>query len=381
MKKLLLLYFLLIFGSIHAESNLPDIMLLLTGSHFWGGVATHSLCLYNTLSAHGYNTIIVVSKSSKIPDELLKRNIPFITSEALLPTLKDLCSKTSIKPILFCNSVTDARLGYEASLQHPLKRILIQLNFVIPVKHYLRKNDGLIGVSPEITEQLQQENFRHKLGVNLIKYIPPFFDEEKFMQFTTQESHEDFFHKNFKVTINKTPILSMVAHFYNDLKHKNHPLFFEAIHKLIYEKNKKFQVMLAGTGPQQGYLKKLAHELKINDYVHFLGFTNEIPALLYHSDIHVLSSSLEAFGIAHLEAGIMKKPTVGATETGATAMIQDGITGLIFNNNNADDLAEKLEILLDNKSLRETMGAHAHAHIQKEFAREALFQKLKIFLQ
>lgn len=133
--------------------------------------------------------------------------------------------------------------------------------------------------------------------------------------------------------------------------------------------------MLAGSGVQQAYLENLSIELKLDQHVHFLGFYNNIPALLHHTDIMVLSSTKEAFPIVYLETGLMKKPAIGANQSGAEHCIIHEQTGLLFENNNTESLVEKLERLIDDQMLAESLGANAYEHVMRNFHPESSLKK------
>jgi glycosyltransferase involved in cell wall biosynthesis len=93
--------------------------------------------------------------------------------------------------------------------------------------------------------------------------------------------------------------------------------------------------------------------------------------------VFVLSSRNEASPLVYREAGLMRKPAIGATETGAQAIILNEKTGLLFKNNDAQDLANQIERLLDNPEWARELGNNAYQHIIKNFLPEAIFEKYK----
>ena len=125
----------------------------------------------------------------------------------------------------------------------------------------------------------------------------------------------------------------------------------------------------------------MSKKLGVDHCVHFVGFSQEIPEVLYHSDIFVLTSNWEAFGIVYLEAGLMKKPAIGAYQTGAQDTIIDGKTGLLFKNNEVDDLVEKLEILIQNPELQKKMGQQGYDHVAAHFLNQTKLKKLEALYQ
>jgi glycosyltransferase involved in cell wall biosynthesis len=98
--------------------------------------------------------------------------------------------------------------------------------------------------------------------------------------------------------------------------------------------------------------------LNIENYVDFLGFLSGEKKYTYYksADIYVQPSRYETFGIAILEAMACGKTVVASNVGGIPFLVIDGETGLLFENGNVRDLAEKILNLLNDKELREKMG-------------------------
>jgi glycosyltransferase involved in cell wall biosynthesis len=100
-----------------------------------------------------------------------------------------------------------------------------------------------------------------------------------------------------------------------------------------------------------------------------IGSTELIPALLQYADINLLTSSSEPFGIVLLEGGLLHKPTL-LPSTGCEAanwLIIDRETGSLFEQNNATDLADKIEYMLTHPDYAQTCGDNLHDKVVREF--------------
>jgi len=365
----------------------PKILLICPVNGLGGG-ELHVVSLYKQLRNHQYDVSLLIGHNSALSNLLTKQELPFYATTAnyferfarplyhvlMKKCLTTLCANHHFA-ILHCNSRSDAPDVTKVAHQFGAKAIMTRhVPNTFPVEK-IKDMDAVIGVTPAITMYMAEQNKQHNLGVKNVLCIPAFFDSEKFANFQPQNSKFDFFKQSFGITINNDPILVMIANFYPDLTHKNHPLLFKAIAKLVNQKRKPVQVMLAGDGPKKEFLINMAKELGIDQYVHFLGFTNKIPELLYHADIMVHSASQEACAIIFLEAGAMKKPTIGSRGTGAEFILVDSQTGLLFNNNDADDLTTKIEQLLDKPLWAKELGQNAYYRITKEFSPAATVAK------
>jgi glycosyltransferase involved in cell wall biosynthesis len=136
------------------------------------------------------------------------------------------------------------------------------------------------------------------------------------------------------------------------------------------------RVFIGGLGPQEKELKKLVKKLNIEENVKFLGFIsgNEKYSYYKSTDLCVVPSFYETFGIVCLEAMACGKPVVASNVGGIPYVVEDGKTGLLFECGNANDLAEKVIILLKNKEMREKMGKEGREKA-KEFSWDKIAEK------
>jgi len=128
-------------------------------------------------------------------------------------------------------------------------------------------------------------------------------------------------------------------------------------------------IYIAGSGEEEYTLKKLAENLGVDDYTTFLGFVRspEIFSYFKSTDICVIPSRFETFGLVILEAMACSKPIVASNVGGIPYLIDDGKNGLLFESENVQDLAGKLIFLLQNEEIRENM-AQAGFKKAKEFS-------------
>jgi len=400
LKNLLVLtsFFLVLqaFGHIKPEDKVtekPQVIILNLSSTLWSGITTHVLNLYKTLEKNGYPVAIFSNKSSpsRLNQALKELNTSIQQDSELLGFLENIC-KQNKQVFILCNKREDliraqkikrSLSSYSSSFSStglPIKIIFFQHMDDIQNIHNvqeLKDINCVVGISQNLVDTFNTLNTEHNLTIQKIVSMQPFFDEERFLNFSTTQTQKLFFKQEFNIDTQDLPVICSIGNMYSNLNFKNHPLLFKAVRKIIVEKKKPMHLILVGSGARMEYLKKMARELEINNFVHFVGFSQKTPDILYHSDFHVLASSNESFGIVHLEAGLMKKPSIGATGTGAESIIRHESTGLLFENNNLDDLAEKIELLIDQPSYRKILGNNAYYKIQENFSNSANLLKLE----
>lgn len=127
------------------------------------------------------------------------------------------------------------------------------------------------------------------------------------------------------------------------------------------------QLILVGDGPDRSAAEWLAHDLKINDRVHFLGKQDRVNELLALADLMIMPSSLESFGLAALEAMACKVPTIATRVGGVPELIEDGVTGLLFPVGNVEEMAAGAIALLKDRPRFHAMRDAARKDAQKRF--------------
>ena len=140
-------------------------------------------------------------------------------------------------------------------------------------------------------------------------------------------------------------------------KRKGVDLLIKAI-STIKKEIPDVHLFIAGIGKEEINFKNLVKELDIEDNVKFLSFISEEEKYSYYksADVCVFPSRFEWFGIVLLEAMVCEKPVVASNVGGIPYIVEDGKTGLLFESENVEDLAEKIITLLKDKELREKMG-------------------------
>ncbi|MGF9859876.1 glycosyltransferase family 4 protein [Priestia endophytica] len=116
---------------------------------------------------------------------------------------------------------------------------------------------------------------------------------------------------------------------------------------------------IVGEGEGQDMFHAQSKSLGLENDIIFLGRRNDIPYLLSESDIFVLPSLIENQPLSVIEAQITGKSVIVSDTGGLPEMVQHGITGLIYPKGNIEKLSDNINLLLQNKVYRETLGNNA----------------------
>ena len=109
-------------------------------------------------------------------------------------------------------------------------------------------------------------------------------------------------------------------------------------------------------------LQTLHHELKVEDIVGFVGAKDQSKLPYYYAatDVVVMPSHYESFGLVALEAMAMGTPVIASEVGGLAHLVQNGITGFHVPPRNSGALAEQICILLHDEPLRQQLGKQAY---------------------
>ena len=151
----------------------------------------------------------------------------------------------------------------------------------------------------------------------------------------------------------------------------------KAINYLVYQlKFTDFKYTIYGDGPEKGNLESLSTKLKIDKYVHFAGFSSDIGSLIDGFDLHILSSVEEGFGISIIETMARGIPNIGTDTGGIPEVISDNVNGFLFKCGDYEDLANKINFLLNEKKEMINFGISAINRVESDFTLESTVNKL-----
>ncbi|QTE23169.1 N-acetyl-alpha-D-glucosaminyl L-malate synthase BshA [Polaribacter cellanae] len=145
----------------------------------------------------------------------------------------------------------------------------------------------------------------------------------------------------------------------------------EDVIKIFAEVKKEIpaKLLMIGEGPEKIKAKKLAKELKIADDVFFLGNSTEVAKILCYTDVFLLPSQTESFGLAALEA-MAAGTSVISTNTGGLPEVNiQGKTGYLSNLGDVEDMAKNAISILKDDAILEKFKQNAKEHT-KQFSLE-----------
>lgn len=202
----------------------------------------------------------------------------------------------------------------------------------------INKSDVVTSVSEDL-KQKTLDIFDVEKDINV---IPNFIDSKKYSSGYTDCQRSLMANEDEKI----------ITHISNFRKVKRIPDVIKVFHKVQQEIPSK--LIMVGEGPEKEHAEQLCEDLGITENVLFLGNSNEIDRILCFSDLFLLPSETESFGLAALEAMINKVAVISSNTGGIPEVNKQGVTGFLSDVGNVNDMAKNAVYLLkDDKVLEE----------------------------
>lgn len=212
----------------------------------------------------------------------------------------------------------------------------------------INKSDGVTTVS----EDLKKDTNNHFEITNDIKVIPNFIDFNRFSL-----KAKDHFKK--AIAPNNERILIHTSNFRKVKRTGDVIKMFKKVLEKIPSK-----LLMVGDGPDRANNEQMCRDLGICDHVRFLGKQDAIEEILSVSDLFLMPSETESFGLAALEAMACKVPVITSNAGGLPELNVDGFCGYMSNVGDIDDMAAKAVLILENDEVLNRFKENAFKRAQ-----------------
>lgn len=229
--------------------------------------------------------------------------------------------------------------------------------------HYRMATDGIAGVITVNRELSEWCARRLRVPSKSIWYLP------------NPVSLEGSSEASFDLPGTKGSRVICVANFRAE---KDHLTLVRALAQVV-TKDPSAHLLLVGNSSDAVYKASVENEiaaLHMQNHVSILGSRNDIPSLLRHSDIGVLSSSSEGLPMSLLEYGAAGLPVVATNVGECPDVLEHGRAGLLVPPSSPEDLAQAILTLLHSSELRAELSARFQKRVNESFSAEAVMNQL-----
>jgi len=231
------------------------------------------------------------------------------------------------------------------------KNLFLKGNVFLPISNYWKKKLIKLGCD-------KKKIIVHHVGIDL----------EKFK-----------FHEKRIQTGNPINILTLGRL----IEKKGHEYAIRAVAKMI-EKRKNIKYIIAGDGPLRKKLELLTSELKITQYVEFLGSVEQSEAIKLYQQAHIFvlpsvtaySGDKEGTPTVLMEAQATGLPVISTFHSGIPEVVVNGESGFLVPERDTDALAEKIVYLIEHPDIWSEMGKRGREIVEKKYNIRKLNQEL-----
>ncbi|MDJ1470123.1 N-acetyl-alpha-D-glucosaminyl L-malate synthase BshA [Cytophagaceae bacterium DM2B3-1] len=199
----------------------------------------------------------------------------------------------------------------------------------------INQSDGVTAVS----DDLKKSTYQQFEITREIEVIPNFIDLERFKK--QKKEH-------FKMAIapNNEKILIHTSNFRKVKRIEDVVKVFAEVHKQIPSK-----LLLVGDGPERAGIERMCRQLDIADAVRFLGKLDAVEEVLSVSDLFIMPSEKESFGLAALEAMACEIPVISSNAGGLPELNVNGVSGFLSPVGDIDDMVKNALFVLKDENL------------------------------
>ena len=160
-------------------------------------------------------------------------------------------------------------------------------------------------------------------------------------------------------------------------EYKGHEDILEAL-RLVTEKRPEAKLLIAGTGPWEGAVRRRIGELGLEKNALMLGFVPDVSGVLGLLDVQLNASwGTEATSMALLEGFSMGVPAVASDYGGNPWTVEDGTDGLLFRTRDTRDLAGKILRLMDDRAELQRLSRGAELAWSRRFTAQVMAENIE----
>ncbi|OFS64254.1 N-acetyl-alpha-D-glucosaminyl L-malate synthase BshA [Nosocomiicoccus sp. HMSC09A07] len=304
---------------------------------------------YNVFKYRPYD-ITLASKIAEVIDvhQLDCIHMHYAIPHAVAGILANQMSKRDVGIITTLHGTDITVLGHDRSLEPAIRFGIEKSDITTAVSYSLKKQ----------TEEMIQPNKE-------IKTIYNFVDEKRF-----NRDNIEVVRSRMKQHLGIDEDSKVIVHSSNFRKIKNITTIVEAF-KLVRE-SVKSDLVLVGDGPEMSVVYDLAHELGVGDNVHLVGRQSDMTSFYKMSDLFMLLSLKESFGLALLEAMNCGCVPIGSNAGGIVEVIQHEKTGFIVDPMDKENAAQYAVELMTNEALYNEMREAMITDVRSRFSEKEI---------
>lgn len=339
-------------------------------SKSWGGGEKWHFEMSLALRNYGFETVVFAYENTPLYAKAKNAGLECIgikisntsfMNPVAMKNLSSLLKRQNLDAIIL-NMPADVKSAGVVAMRLGIKHVIYRRGSAIPIKNsflnrYLFGNviTEMIANSEETKRTILQNNSK-------------LFDAEKITVIYNGIDIEQFdnagkYHANARS--NEIFTIGNLAR----LSYQKGQHYLLDLAKMLKDRGRKFRMLIGGEGELGEDLKLSTTRLGIDDCVIFTGFEPNPYEFLQRIDILVFPSIWEGFGYSIVEAKLSCKPVVAFDVSSNPEVIRDELDGYLVPEGDVEALCQKVEMLMDNPKLVESLGNAGQQDVRNRFDR------------
>lgn len=329
----------------------------------WGGGEKWHSETATLLFSKKHNVVVCGNAKGKLltqlSPEIPTQNISLSNLSFLNPFKYVACyrifKKHQVKTVILCLPI-DVKVAGIAAKCAGVKNIVYRRGCAIPIKN---KATNRFLFSRIITHIIANSQATKE---SILACNPQLFPRDKItvlyngIQITDKTSNTELLQTN-QITIGTAGRLEPQKNMHAIL----------SIAELLQKRTLNFTIKIAGEGSLFNDLQKQIDEKSLESHIQLVGFQKNMNQFYESIDIFILTSHGEGFGYVFAEAMLHNLPLVAYNVSSSQELITENYNGFLIPKDNIDAFADKLALLIENSTIRTTMGTNAGAFVRKHF--------------
>ncbi|MHB1601124.1 MAG: glycosyltransferase family 4 protein [bacterium] len=329
-----------------------------------------------------FNIYVIHNNNERLKTELDKLDIPNFSVK--MTNFLDIFSVLKIRHFLKRNGID--LVNFHSSLDHYLGGIaavsIFKKNiFKVLTRHVAYKVDFLKGflIYKLLTDRfIAISDFIKKGLINDIKIDPQkiktIYSPRIYNEISFYEPDKDNARTELGIKLDEK-MISLIGRL---SKEKGHEVFINAA-ELIVKKRNDIKFVIIGEGELYAQIVDLIDKKGLKNYFIISGFRENIKNFIAASDLIAVPSGLEGMGSIIIESCALKKAVIASDVGGIPEIIMNNETGLLFKNEDYEELADKIIHLIDKPELIEKLGLNCYNEVVKKFDAKDIAHETALF--
>ncbi len=246
-----------------------------------------------------------------------------------------------------------------------IRLVGLEPSYYRATKYAIENNNGLTAVSTYLADITRQEFDLQRS----IEVIPNFVDCRRFCRRDDPSLRARY----------ALPEEKIITHISNFRAIKRIPDILRSF--ALISRKAAAKLLLVGSGPELNRAMEMVNSLDLHDKVSFLHLVNNVEEILGISDLFLLLSETESFGLAALEAMSCEVPVIASRVGGLPEVVLEGETGFLVGVGDVDEVARRAVAVLKDEELASKMGKQGRESAIERFSPQKVISQYENYYQ